>query len=998
MATTKTTEELFSGNGSQTSFPFTIEYLKTSDIAVRINGVLQTATTNYSVVGTNIVFVTAPSAGTNNIKITRVTDIDTARSIYAAGSSIRAKDLNSNQDQILFKLQEKESRTPATTTSSTPPTDAVSGDIWYDTVSGRSFIYYTDADTSQWVQSNPPFSATAEVTTASQVNFTQTGTSNIVTLQSKLNDIISVKDFGAVGNGTTDDTTAIQNAVNQLNTLATTAPATLIFPAGSYKITAPINFSQNAGNNFRREIVGGNGTMAVAKIRIAYHGYGSNLVSGNDKGAFFFGPATGSGNSNEFSLSGFHFEAFPSTPSFKHPPAIECKGVVQSRFNNIVIGKLENSGLSISSPQNCKFFNVSVWECGRSFEYKNSGIEGATGVARVVVDQNKASNLVNVDTTLSTDDTPFKASDKFKTIALWSSSATNQFRQKCKITSVNNISNSVSSQVTVDVQQPDLDEAILSDKNLIFGSPHITTESKHPTESNPNVITADATTFTADDVGAYIWLRVANPTTIADWGSGINYSSAGTLVKNNGRIYRSLGNIGAGKLQPTHAKTKKDIDEWAANKAYIIDDLVINSGNIYKALTSIPAQQIFTITENNITEASPGVFTSTAHGLTNGTRLKYNSNGGTNLVTGTSDTVADGTVLFVVNADTNTFRLASTSGGTALQVSNNGNNSQTFTKDFAPTHTTPSTNASPGDQDINGWEYVPWDEMRIGLYRRKIVSVDSISNGVSSQVTLDAPIGANTTTANGSGSEEITCEIAVPAIDINSDHGSGNSSDNKFVNLQIESHKGVGVCAEDQSLLDFATTKIHSEQGSNALLSSAVKYSIAALWLHQVDGSYNGSTDGQYIGDNRIYVSAQSAGFILNDFITRTANHEQIIAIDEKNGFFDGSSLIIDNMSITGGVADDGLKDVVNDLSGSPVGYVFTGAFVNQGSDENGPIVGHITQNAYVEEVAATGTRFYLKNSSAPTTNPTGGIFIYSENGVLKYRQPDGTVKTITTS
>ena len=155
MATTKTTEELFSGNGSQTSFPFTIEYLKTSDITVKVSGVLQTETTHYSVVGTNIVFVTAPSTGTNNIRVTRVTNIDTPRSIYAAGSSIRAKDLNSNQDQILFKLQEQETRSPSATVSATAPTDPLSGDTWYDTVLGRSFVYYE----AQWVESNQAFDA-----------------------------------------------------------------------------------------------------------------------------------------------------------------------------------------------------------------------------------------------------------------------------------------------------------------------------------------------------------------------------------------------------------------------------------------------------------------------------------------------------------------------------------------------------------------------------------------------------------------------------------------------------------------------------------------------------------------------------------------------------------------------------------------------------------------------------------------------------------------------
>ena len=255
MATTKTTEELFSGNGSQTSFPFTIEYLKTSDITVKVNGVLQTETTHYSVVGTNIVFVTAPSTGTNNIRITRVTDIDTARSIYAAGSSIRAKDLNSNQDQILFKLQEKETRTPSATVSATAPTDPTSGDTWYDTVLGRSFVYYTDVDTSQWVEANPPFDAAEAVQVASQVNFLPSGTGAVTrTVDSKLEDIVSVKDFGAVGDGTANDTTAFANAI-------ASGAATIYVPKGTYMVST-IDLSNK--NNIT--IVGESKTLSIIKL------------------------------------------------------------------------------------------------------------------------------------------------------------------------------------------------------------------------------------------------------------------------------------------------------------------------------------------------------------------------------------------------------------------------------------------------------------------------------------------------------------------------------------------------------------------------------------------------------------------------------------------------------------------------------------------------------------------------------------------------------------
>ncbi|MHB1475861.1 MAG: glycosyl hydrolase family 28-related protein, partial [Dermatophilaceae bacterium] len=40
---------------------------------------------------------------------------------------------------------------------------------------------------------------------------------------------VSVRDFGATGNGVTNDSTAIQNAFN-----AGSAPRTVVFPAGTY--------------------------------------------------------------------------------------------------------------------------------------------------------------------------------------------------------------------------------------------------------------------------------------------------------------------------------------------------------------------------------------------------------------------------------------------------------------------------------------------------------------------------------------------------------------------------------------------------------------------------------------------------------------------------------------------------------------------------------------------------------------------------------------------
>jgi len=54
------------------------------------------------------------------------------------------------------------------------------------------------------------------------------------TVQSRLRDFVSVKDFGAVGDGVTDDTAAIQAAVDH----ATLAYVPLLIPAGTWKLTA----------------------------------------------------------------------------------------------------------------------------------------------------------------------------------------------------------------------------------------------------------------------------------------------------------------------------------------------------------------------------------------------------------------------------------------------------------------------------------------------------------------------------------------------------------------------------------------------------------------------------------------------------------------------------------------------------------------------------------------------------------------------------------------
>jgi hypothetical protein len=87
--------------------------------------------------------------------------------------------------------------------------------------------------------------------------FLQAGTSATVrTVQSKLRDTLSVKDFGATGDGSTDDATAIQAAI----TAAAVTGQTVFFPAVAsyYRITAALTVPANVklvGEGYSSRIV-----------------------------------------------------------------------------------------------------------------------------------------------------------------------------------------------------------------------------------------------------------------------------------------------------------------------------------------------------------------------------------------------------------------------------------------------------------------------------------------------------------------------------------------------------------------------------------------------------------------------------------------------------------------------------------------------------------------------------------------------------------------------
>ena len=136
---------------------------------------------------------------------------------------------------------------------------------------------------------------------ASQIAYTPAGTGAVTTnVQTKLRQTVSVIDFGATGNGTTDDTAAIQAAINAL---ATTGGIVLI-PPGIYKVSSTLNivYVTQSFDDWRDYPISinlqGNGKSSQL------HWYGGN----NTSVVQYKGDSTGTGSTSKTFIRDFYIE------------------------------------------------------------------------------------------------------------------------------------------------------------------------------------------------------------------------------------------------------------------------------------------------------------------------------------------------------------------------------------------------------------------------------------------------------------------------------------------------------------------------------------------------------------------------------------------------------------------------------------------------------------------------------------------------------------------
>ena len=121
----------YTGDGSDLTFDYSFPTFAVTDVVVELDGVIVDNYTipSYATSGTKTVTFDnttgtlnstycessgAPKTGVA-VRVYRDTGVDTAKATYAAGSSVKAGDLNNNQTQVLRALQEEQNQTITTT-------------------------------------------------------------------------------------------------------------------------------------------------------------------------------------------------------------------------------------------------------------------------------------------------------------------------------------------------------------------------------------------------------------------------------------------------------------------------------------------------------------------------------------------------------------------------------------------------------------------------------------------------------------------------------------------------------------------------------------------------------------------------------------------------------------------------------------------------------------------------------------------------------------------
>jgi len=213
------------------------------------------------------------------------------------------------------------------------------GEIWLTDSVAYKFVLKTSAAVTIGTYDNVPGNASGIYATfaassgSSLVGYLPAGGSAAATtVQAKLRETVSVKDFGAVGDGSTNDTTAFVNAI----TAMAAVKGCVTIPSGTYILTAGTNF-----------LIGRD---------VSIVGIGTPILKYSGTGIGFKLDAGGSGAN----YRGIHVENLIIVGSASITDGFWSRGLVGSVFKNIEVRECSATGFNLKFSILCTYENCRV--------------------------------------------------------------------------------------------------------------------------------------------------------------------------------------------------------------------------------------------------------------------------------------------------------------------------------------------------------------------------------------------------------------------------------------------------------------------------------------------------------------------------------------------------------------------------------------------------------------------------------------------------------------